>query len=82
MVLIFGSLSSNDSFVKKVNALFMFYLTPCGGSLVSLILFSRRPIGMELAGSEDKKSLNPGADPSAANSSSFFSSSNKNNGIK
>jgi hypothetical protein len=63
--LIFGSLSSNDSLEKNVKALFMFCLIPCGGSLVSLILFSRRPIGIDLDGSEDKKSLNPGAEPSA-----------------
>jgi len=82
MVLIFGSLSSNCSFEKNVKALFKFYFKPCGGSLVSLIHFSRRPIGISLEGSEDKKSLKPGDDPSAANSSSFFSRSKRNNGIK
>jgi len=50
--------------------------------LVSLIDLSRRPIGIEGAGSDDTKSLKLGFDPSIANPSSFFSRSIKNLGIK
>jgi hypothetical protein len=78
----FGSLSSISSFVKNTNALLRFYFRPCGGSFVNLIDLSRRPIGIEFAGSEDTNNLKLGFDPSAAKPSSFFSSSIKNLGIK
>jgi len=50
--------------LKNENVLFMLSLRPCGGSLVSLIDFSRRPIGISLLGSEVRNSLKLGFEPS------------------
>jgi hypothetical protein len=49
---------------KKVNALIIFYFIPCGGSFVNLIDLSRRPTGIAFDGSEVRKSLKLGLDPS------------------
>jgi hypothetical protein len=59
----------------------MFGLSPCGGSFVSLIDLSKSPIGIPSTGSDERKSLNYGFEPSAANASNFFSSSFKNEGM-
>jgi len=67
---------------KKTKALFRFYFKPCGGSLVSLMDLSSKPIGIESAGSEETKSRKVAFEPSVANPSSFFSSSMRKTGIK
>lgn len=50
--------------------------------MVNLIDRSRRPIGIEVAGSDDTNSLKLGFDPSIAKPSSFFSRSIKNFGMR
>lgn len=53
----FESFSSTYSLGKKVKALFILAFSPAGGSFVSLIDLSSRPIGTSIEGSADKKSL-------------------------
>ena len=55
--LTFGSFSSIYSLGKYVNALFMFAFKPDGGSFVSFIDLSKRPIGTPSEGSADKNNL-------------------------
>jgi hypothetical protein len=52
------SFSSISSLGIKSHAFFIFALIPAGGSLVSLILLSKIPIGTPALGSADRKSLN------------------------
>ena len=58
MLFIFESHSSNVSLFIDANARLILAFRPAGGSLVILIQRLRRPIGMALEASEDKKSLN------------------------
>jgi hypothetical protein len=67
MVLILGSLSSISSFLKNEKERLMLSLRPWGGSLVSLMDFSSRPMGISLEGSEVRNRRKLGFEPSSAN---------------
>ena len=73
--LTFGSFSSIYYLGKYVKALFMLAFNPDGGSFVSLIDLSRRPIGTPSEGSADKNNLKLICEPvSPEKESNIFSS--------
>ena len=70
----FESFSSIYSFGKKVKALFILAFNPDGGSLVSLIDLSSKPIGTPSDGSAERNNLKLICDPvSPENESRIFS---------
>ena len=69
----FGSFSSIYSLGKKVNALFMLAFNPDGGSFVSLIDLSSKPIGTPYDGSAERNNLKFMCEPvSLARASKIF----------
>jgi hypothetical protein len=59
----FASFSSISYLGKYVKALFMFALSPAGGSLVNLMERSNKPIGTPREGSADKNNLKLTCEP-------------------